>query len=51
MNLPAAYTTSVSGKGRELERTFREIPARIRLIDRVHVHDSGIAIREPDLSS
>lgn len=24
MNLPAAYTTSVSGKGRELERTFRE---------------------------
>jgi HAE1 family hydrophobic/amphiphilic exporter-1 len=24
MNLPAAYTTSVSGKGRELERTFTE---------------------------
>jgi HAE1 family hydrophobic/amphiphilic exporter-1 len=24
MNLPAAYSTSVSGKGRELERTFRE---------------------------
>jgi hydrophobic/amphiphilic exporter-1 (mainly G- bacteria), HAE1 family len=24
MNLPPAYTTSVSGRGRELERTFRE---------------------------
>jgi HAE1 family hydrophobic/amphiphilic exporter-1 len=24
MNLPAAYTTAVSGRGRELERTFRE---------------------------
>ena len=24
MNLPAAYTTSVSGRGRELERTFNE---------------------------
>ncbi|MBI3326062.1 MAG: efflux RND transporter permease subunit, partial [Nitrospinae bacterium] len=24
MNMPAAYTTSVSGRGRELERTFRE---------------------------
>ena len=24
MNLPAAYSTSVSGRGRELERTFRE---------------------------
>ncbi len=24
MNLPAAYTTKVSGRGRELERTFRE---------------------------
>jgi hydrophobic/amphiphilic exporter-1 (mainly G- bacteria), HAE1 family len=24
MNLPSAYTTAVSGKGRELERTFRE---------------------------
>ena len=24
MNLPAAYTTTVSGRGRELEKTFRE---------------------------
>ncbi len=24
MNLPPAYTTAVSGRGRELERTFRE---------------------------
>ena len=24
MNMPAAYTTAVSGRGRELERTFRE---------------------------
>ncbi len=48
MNLPPAYSTSVGGRGRELARTYRELRLGPGALDRLHVHDPGLAVREPD---
>ena len=47
LGMPAGYTTAVSGRGRELERTFREFGWAFTAVDRVHVHGAGGAVREP----
>ena len=44
MNMPAAYTTTVSGRARELERTFTEFIWAFHALDHFHVHDSGVAV-------
>ena len=44
MNLPAAYTTTVSGRARELERTFTEFILGLHPLDHVHVYDSGLTV-------
>ena len=48
LNMPAAYSTTVIGRGREFERTLTEFLLAFALVGRVHVHDPGLAIREPD---
>ena len=46
MNLPAAYSTSVSGRGRGLERTF-VVHLGLCPVRRLHVHDPRLPVREP----
>jgi len=44
LNMPAGYSTLVTGRGRELERTFTEFLYRIRFLRGLHVHDPGLAL-------
>ena len=51
LNLPAAYTTTISGRGRELERTFSEVHVGVSVVDYLHVHDSRFSVRKPGPSA
>ena len=47
LKLPAGYTTVVSGRAREFERTFVEFLWVFLLAVDLHVHDPGVPVREP----
>ena len=47
MNLSSAYTTAVSGRGRELERTFQRIYLGLWSFNGIHVHDPCLPVRKP----
>ena len=44
MNLPAAYTTTVSGKARELETNIHGVHLGFHSVDHFHVHDPRLTV-------